>query len=331
MAHIAKYQSGAIGNMVKHYSRKMRDPEKRENIDTSRSHLNYNLCPERDLGEVEFIQSRIESLGLKRAPRKDAVRMCDCVVTMPKSLGRERAEDFFSSVYRFLSRRFGEVNVISAWVHMDETTPHMHFAWVPVSDDGKLSAKQVVNRRCLQSLHKDMRADVSADLGEDVEILLDETKKAQKELSRLPQAEYKAAMDEIKRAQTELESEKRRLERLRGRADEAEREVENLKAEVASIDARRAEVDDRIGVIRGKVESVDGYRAEVDGRCSVLGERVEQLKAVFLEKLPQLGDWIKSHILDAFESLGVEVKMPIQQLKPPESRSRHPAIKITKG
>ena len=90
----------------------------------------------------------MKHLDLER--RKDINVMIDWVITLPDDVPPEKAREFFESVYEFNSERYGTENVISAWVHMDESTPHMHFAFVPVviDDDGseRLCAKEVINR-----------------------------------------------------------------------------------------------------------------------------------------------------------------------------------------
>ncbi|MBT2158000.1 plasmid recombination protein [Clostridioides difficile] len=42
--------------------------------------------------------------------------------------------------------RYGDKNIVSATVHFDETTPHMHFNFVPITSDGKLSARDLITR-----------------------------------------------------------------------------------------------------------------------------------------------------------------------------------------
>ena len=58
---------------------------------------------------------------------------------------------FFQESYEVLSKRYGKENVISAIVHLDETTPHMHFNLVPLRD-GKLSSKAIFDREELRTL-----------------------------------------------------------------------------------------------------------------------------------------------------------------------------------
>lgn len=78
--------------------------------------------------------------------------MVDCVVTLPKDYNGQTKE-FFEHTYEFLERDFGRDNVISSYVHMDETTPHMHFCFVPITSDNRLCAKEVVDRQYLQNFH----------------------------------------------------------------------------------------------------------------------------------------------------------------------------------
>ena len=56
-------------------------------------------------------------------------------------------KQFFQDCYEFLCRRYGRNNIVSAVVHLDEKTPHMHVNFVPVTMDGRLSAKDVIGGR----------------------------------------------------------------------------------------------------------------------------------------------------------------------------------------
>ena len=106
--------------------------------------MNYNLAPRRGVEQIDFIRQRTtEARTLKR---DDVNVMCSWVVTLPEyrhhnqnlhvSPDKEQVERlFFERTYRFLCDRYGEQNVISAYVHKDEKTPHMHFAFVPVTED----------------------------------------------------------------------------------------------------------------------------------------------------------------------------------------------------
>lgn len=87
--------------------------------------------------------------------------MVDWVVTAPKDLLSQDEKQFFEATYAFLKDRYGQENVISAYVHLDEVTPHMHYAFIPIAPDKKnegykLSAKETITRADLRSFHGDL-------------------------------------------------------------------------------------------------------------------------------------------------------------------------------
>ena len=109
-------------------------------IDYDRSAANYELHEAAASNYAEAIQNRIDELLLVKAVRKDAVRMCGLIVTSDKAffdgLTPEETRRFFEESKAFLTEFVGAKNVVSAMVHMDEKTPHMHFLHVPVTPDG---------------------------------------------------------------------------------------------------------------------------------------------------------------------------------------------------
>ena len=161
LAHYMKYTKVALGHLGKRYERGKDDNGEyvkfgNPDIDPQRTHLNYNLAPEHN--QMDFIKQRLSEVYCLN--RKDVNVMCSWVVTAPKDLALGQQEDFFKESYKFLENRYGKENVISSYVHLDETTPHMHFAFIPVvydkkKDRYKVSAKERVNKFELKSFHSD--------------------------------------------------------------------------------------------------------------------------------------------------------------------------------
>lgn len=184
MAHISKFNKASSGRLCCHYERE--GSYEKEHIDNSLTHLNYNLAPE---GNKERLNQRLDELYVMN--RKDVKVLADCVVTLPKDVLEQDRGKFFKETYEFLKDRYGgEKNVVSAYVHMDEKTPHMHFAFVPVAWDDKrqrekVYAKGVLNKQDFKTLHIDLDNHITKKLGYQVEIMNEKTKKGNKTVAEL--------------------------------------------------------------------------------------------------------------------------------------------------
>ena len=163
MAHVQKYPAGAVNGLSIHFDRKTSNHSNKD-IDTERSYLNYDLRNDGDGLDTRFrMKKRLsEVYCMKRA---DVKPMAVWIITLPEELKEKSNEEqkaFFKAGYDFMKNRYGgEKNVLSANVHNDETTPHMHFAFMPVVWDEKkqrekVSAKQVLTRKDLKSFHQDL-------------------------------------------------------------------------------------------------------------------------------------------------------------------------------
>ncbi|HFI0557959.1 TPA: MobV family relaxase [Streptococcus suis] len=168
MAHVAKYTRGAIRGLSNHLDRKTENHANKD-IDVSKTYLNYDLN-QTDGDTISRLNKRLEQVYCMN--RKDVKAVADWIVTLPKELEDRPADDqrqFFEATKRFLDKQYGEENNISANVHMDETTPHMHYAFIPVVYDNKkerekVSAKIVLNRNHLQSFHDDLDKHLKAEI-----------------------------------------------------------------------------------------------------------------------------------------------------------------------
>ncbi|EGT0001083.1 hypothetical protein I9Y31_003429 [Clostridium perfringens] len=188
MAHFMKNTKGSCVNLLRHFERNEGIKEySNESIDFDKSYLNYNLAPERG-DQLEFINKKCKEH--KALNRKDVNVMCNWIVTLPKEIDDEYEERrFFQKTYDFLSEKYGEENVISAYVHKDETTPHIHFAFVPVVFDEKkskykISAKECVDRNELKAFHNDFQKYLD-NYGFNCSVLNNTTSKGNKSIKEL--------------------------------------------------------------------------------------------------------------------------------------------------
>lgn len=144
----------------------MQKHNQRENINYSNTdiqkdltHKNYDLIHgSRKIDYNTAIENRIEAgYTGKRKIRTDAIKHVQGIVTSDKAFfdnqSEQDTEQFFKDSLKFIEQKYGKDNVLYATVHLDEQTPHMHFGFVPLTEQGKLSAKEMVgNKRELTAL-----------------------------------------------------------------------------------------------------------------------------------------------------------------------------------
>ena len=236
MAHLAHYKRSGAAPMLAHYERRaeLERGYSRENIDASRTAENYAIGAGSPQALAAALRSRVDDAiaaheaDSGKAIRKDANVIGDWVVTLPKNCPRGDARKFFETAVDVCRARYGAENVLGGFVHMDETTPHVHVPVVPVKD-GRIRAAKVFTRSDLQRFHKDLGRAEDAALGRHVSVELDPAQQGEKQLSHLGQAEYMAAKDEARKA-SEKASEARKAaetaERVRRAAESRKRDSE---------------------------------------------------------------------------------------------------------
>ena len=121
-----------------------------EDINKELSHLNYDLieCPSYNKKINEELEKRYK---VNKSLRKDATLGVEVIFTSDKDffdkLTPEQERLYFEKSLEFLKEFAGEKNIISATVHKDETTPHLHAVFMPLTDDGRLNYKDFINTK----------------------------------------------------------------------------------------------------------------------------------------------------------------------------------------
>ena len=141
-------QKGGAGALEAHHERTKEKYASNPDINTAHSKYNFHIVkPTKSY--LQETNSRIEAAGCKT--RKDSVRFVDTLITASpdffKGKKREEIKTFFQTAVDFLSRQIGKDNIFAATVHMDEKTPHMHLCFTPITNDGRLSAKEIIGNR----------------------------------------------------------------------------------------------------------------------------------------------------------------------------------------
>ena len=144
----AKYKGPEISNIEAHNERTKEKYASNPDIDLSRSKYNCHLIepPQRYRAEAE---RQISAAGCRT--RTDSVRVVEVLFTATpeffKSKNPPEIRRYFEEALRFFEQYQSRETIISAVVHMDEKTPHMHLSFVPLTADGRLSAKEIVGNK----------------------------------------------------------------------------------------------------------------------------------------------------------------------------------------
>ena len=131
-----KYKRENLKGIFRHNERKNHNYSNK-NIDLEKTNLNYSLKDPKYSYEKEFERIRKE-YNLKGQIKTVSNIACEYIITSDKqffeNIGKEETKRFFETAYKFVCeyKNLGEQYILSAKVHNDEETPHMHLVFLPV-------------------------------------------------------------------------------------------------------------------------------------------------------------------------------------------------------
>lgn len=197
----------------------------------------FNVTLKESNNWLQDINNEIKAAGAKT--RSNSVLALDTIYTASQDFftGRNNAENdkFFRDCLKFHESHFG--HIISAVVHYDETTPHLHVISVPLTKDGRLSARDVIGNKAKMSKTQDQFFEqVGRGYGLERGIHMDGQEK--KEHISAQEHELREIRRQIARGQEELgaiehskKSARTRAQEYRQTAAELQKEVEQLQEE----------------------------------------------------------------------------------------------------
>lgn len=191
-----------------------------EKIDPTRTWMNYNFISEVSLERYQRRMSEVYCLN-----RKNVNTLAMVSVTLPKEVKPEDQDRFFKVVFEHFKNQFGEQNVVSAFVHLDETTPHIHIKAIPVylnekNKQEQVSFDEVCPRNFYRRFHKDLSEVVEKELGYPTGILNGATAEGNKTVNQLKHETEMAKLQEAKKT-------------LLAKVDVIQNEVRQLERQVA--------------------------------------------------------------------------------------------------
>ena len=272
------------------------------NADPTRTHLNMALVtyPDGVDGRDEAIAHRLQTAGIKRKITNDQVRVVRIVMSgthedMMAVYRNGKLGEWCQDSIKYLYDTFGRENVVSAHLHMDEKTPHIHAAVVPIvtgerrkakkeQSDGKrkyrkkanavrLCADDLFNRQTLIAYH-DGYAKVMAKYG-------------LKRGVRGSEARHTTTTQyyrELKKMNDALELESKRLQEEKA---EAEQELKQVKSEIRTDKLKSVATDAATALASGvsslfgsgKMKSLERKNEDLKDEIAIRDETIEQLQS----------------------------------------------------
>ena len=160
VAHAEKFSIGACAGLGIHVDRKSEE-HSNKNIDNTLSSENVQLVENYNNNLYGAVKDRIREVYTgKKAIRKDAVAtvgvVCSASSEFFENKSKAESVQYFKDCKEYFENKIGKENIVCAKIHFDEKTPHMHLYFVPLTSDGRLSAKEVCNREFLRDMQREL-------------------------------------------------------------------------------------------------------------------------------------------------------------------------------
>lgn len=230
-----KFKAPDVKGMQIHNYRE-KESHTNPDIDQDKTGLNYDLLNDSKIEFSKAIQREIdERYTGQKTIRKDAVRLCEFVVTSDRDffdkLSPEDEKRFFKESLSFLQERYGKENMLYGIVHRDEKTPHMHVGMVPITNDGKLAAKQFFGKKTeLQQLQTKFHEHVT-EKGFDLERGVSSDRKhieTQRLKALTAKEQVKALENELKQKQEEKQVLNKSIKDTQSRLSEVKKSLDKV-------------------------------------------------------------------------------------------------------
>ena len=145
----AKKKAGAVAACERHNERKKEKYASNPDIELDRTADNYHIVKPKNFTYNKACKQLIKERGCKE--RENSIRMVETLITASPEflaeLSLQEQREYFTRAVNFMADKIGSRNIISAVVHMDERTPHMHLSFCPITEDGRLSAKEILGNQ----------------------------------------------------------------------------------------------------------------------------------------------------------------------------------------
>lgn len=154
--HVKHYRATQVSGIDRH-NRRLSKKHSNTCIDNDKSKDNITIVPVKE-SLYKDVKSRIEQEVLAKGNRvtKASVWVSEICCTLPQGIPKENSERYFREIVDYFEQCMGKENVMYACIHRDETSEHLHLSVTPITQEGKLSRKQIWTRQRLIEIHDEL-------------------------------------------------------------------------------------------------------------------------------------------------------------------------------
>lgn len=233
---------------------------------------------------AEAVAARIAECPQKKKIRKDAVRYLVARANMPDYSARtkEERDEWVGRVRKFFADKYGKENVVDVRWHFDQTTPHIHLTIVPMTRDGRLSAKDVFKptKNNMRKWQKDWYSEVAEPMGyEEPDFGKSQEKGYTRECvasRRQAEAAKKKTMRVVASAARVEKAATERAVRTGRAATEAERRQAAAEAATAALMAERPRLEAEAAAAKDRAEAASEAARAAEKRAIVATSRASE-------------------------------------------------------
>lgn len=254
-------------------------------IDLDRTNLNYDLV-QSNKNLYQRVKDRVEEVRAVSRIQKNSVVDFSNIITVPKEQfekwGIDKSKDYLKEVYNYFCKEFGKENVVSAKVHLDETTPHMHLHFVPVSEEGKLQARSLMTPARINKIHTEAPKYLQ-EKGFEVERGKGKTEKSL-EIHKYKAEKLKEDINTLENTLKVLESDLKALQGVRGSISY----LNGIEAKKSTLGAKISLKEDDFKMLldlakksvldTAKIEKLQNDLKQIENKSSGLGDENKNLK-----------------------------------------------------
>lgn len=288
IARVEKRKRADVIKMQYHNEREYNN-HSNEDINKELTKNNYDLIACDDYGKAIFKQIK-NKYHYKRAIRKDAVVCTEMLFTSDtdffERIGEEKEKIYFEKCLEFAQEKFGKENVISAKVHKDEKTPHLHLVFVPLHENGDLSFTQHFDKKKdYIKFQDDFFAHISKEFPElERGMSAKETGTKHLDVKEFKKQKNKEILEEIKELDKEIDKQEKYCLELEKTKDENEKFLKEL-------EEKNNKITEEIKFKKEKYNSNEDILKDWTEDISEQFKKYEKLKEKFVSNKEILKNW----------------------------------------